>query len=526
MRNTSVKKRKKIIPNEWQYELNSYFCRLIIMQTRTDKSMQDVVILQIVQMRDPAGNKTENMKLQFLGAAREVTGSKHLITTKRGTKILLDCGMYQGKGLETDAMNRDLGFDPKEIDFLVLSHAHIDHSGLIPYIYKLGFNGTILCTPATRDLCAIMLADAGRIQESDTQTFNKKRKAQGLIPVEPIYTLADAQACMSCFISVPYHKQFNIEGEVSVEFFDTGHILGASCVYLEVKDGRRTIKIGFTGAIGRYNKRILKDPEPFPQVDYLIMESTYGDRLHTSLDTAEQDLLMAVLDTCTKKKGKLIIPSFAIGRAQEIIYALDRLHNSKLLPDIDVFVDSPLSVSATNIMRLHTECFNDQIVEYMKQDPDPFGFDRLQYVQSVEASKALNVRNKTCIIISASGMMEAGRVKHHLANNIDNPKTTILCVGYCEPKTLGAKIMRGDKKVSIFGRPYEVRAEVRIIDSLSGHGDYSEMINYIGCQEKRRLKKIFMVHGEAETQERFRDILNKVGYKRVEIPERLDEVEL
>lgn len=466
------------------------------------------------------------MKLEFLGAAREVTGSKHLLTTKRGTKILLDCGMYQGKGLETDAMNRDLGFDPKEIDYLILSHAHIDHSGLIPYIYKLGFNGTIICTPATRDLCAIMLPDAGRIQESDVRTFNKKRTEKGLPPVEPIYTQADAEQCMSCFISVPYHKKFMIEGEVSVEFYDAGHILGSACVFLTVKEGRRNIKIGFTGDIGRYDKRILKDPEPFPQVDYLLMESTYGDRLHTSLDNAEQELLMAVLDTCTKKKGKLIIPSFAIGRAQEIIYALDRLRNNKLLPDIDAFVDSPLSVNATNIMRLHSECFNDEIVEYMQKDPDPFGFDRLQYIQSVEASKALNVRNKTCIIISASGMMEAGRVKHHIANNIENPKTTILCVGYCEPKTLGAKIMRGDKTVSIFGRPYSVRADLRRIESLSGHADYNEMLNYISCQEKRRIKKIFLVHGEAKTQEHFRDTLNKKGYKRVEIPERGETVEL
>ena len=466
------------------------------------------------------------MKLSFMGATREVTGSKHLITTKKGLKILLDCGMYQGKGLETDAMNRDLGFNPTEIDYLILSHAHIDHSGLIPYIYRLGFRGTVLCTPATRDLCSIMLADAGRIQEADVHTFNKKRKARGEEPVEPIYTEKDAQECMHCFISVPYHKKFNIEGEVTVEFFDAGHILGSSCVYLEIKDGRRLIKLGFTGDIGRYDKRILKDPEPFPQVDYLIMESTYGDRLHTTLDNAEKELLMAVLDTCTKKKGKLIIPSFAIGRAQEIIYALDRLNHAGLLPDIDVFVDSPLSVSATSIMRLHEECFGEPILEFMKSDPDPFGFDRLQYIQSVQASKALNVRHKPCVIISASGMMEAGRVKHHISNHIENPATTILCVGYCEPSTLGAKIMRGDKVVSIFGRPHTVRAELRRIESLSGHGDYSEMINYIGCQEKRKLKKIFLVHGEAETQEHFKQTLNETGWKRVEIPEFRQEVEL
>ena len=466
------------------------------------------------------------MKLQFLGATREVTGSKHLITTKRGLNILLDCGMYQGKGLETDAMNRDLGFDPAKIDYLILSHAHIDHSGLIPYIYKLGFRGTILCTPATRDLCAIMLADAGRIQEADIHTFNKKRKAQGEEPVEPIYTEQDAQACMSCFISVPYHKPFNIEGEVTVEFFDAGHILGSSCVYLEIRDGRRLIRLGFTGDIGRYDKHILKDPEPFPQVDYLIMESTYGDRLHTSLQDAEKELLMAVLDTCTKKKGKLIIPSFAIGRAQEIIYALDRLEHADLLPDIDVFVDSPLSVSATNIMRLHEECFGPDILDYMKHDPDPFGFDRLQYIQSIEASKALNVRHKPCVIISASGMMEAGRVKHHIANHIDNPATTILCVGYCEPSTLGAKIMRGDEEVSIFGHRHKVRAELRRIESLSGHGDYSEMMRCISCQEKNKVKTLFLVHGEAATQDRFRETLLADGWKHVQIPDFRDTVEL
>lgn len=466
------------------------------------------------------------MKLSFLGAAQEVTGSKHLITTKKGLKILLDCGMYQGKGMETDAMNRDLGFDPAEIDYLILSHAHIDHSGLIPYIYRLGFRGTILCTPATRDLCAIMLADAGRIQEADVHTFNKKRKANGEEPVEPIYTEKEAMECMSCFISVPYHKQFNIEGEVTVEFFDAGHILGSSCVYLQIKDGRRTIKLGFTGDVGRYDKRILKDPEPFPQVDYLILESTYGDRLHTTLDNAEQELLMAVLDTCTKKKGKLIIPSFAIGRAQEIIYALDRLEQKGLLPDVDVFVDSPLSINATNIMRLHDECFGQEILDYMKHDADPFGFGRLQYIQSVEASKALNIRHKPCVIIAASGMMEAGRVKHHLANHIENPATTILCVGYCEPSTLGAKIMRGDKTVSIFGHPHEVRADLRRIESLSGHADYSELIRFIGCQQQSKVKQIFLVHGEAQSQAAFQQTLNASGWKHVHIATFRQEVEL
>ncbi len=466
------------------------------------------------------------MKLEFLGATREVTGSKHLITTKKGLKILLDCGMYQGKGLDTDTMNRDLGFDPKEIDYLILSHAHIDHSGLIPYIYRLGFGGTVLCTPATRDLCAIMLADAGRIQESDTRDFNKKRQRQGLKAVEPIYTEADAHACMSCFISVPYHKRFNIEEEVGIEFFDAGHILGSAFTYMEIREGRRKIKLGYTGDIGRYDKQILKDPEPFPQVDYLIAESTYGDRLHSTLNDAEKELLTAVLDTCTKKKGKLIIPSFAIGRAQEIIYSLNSLRNKGLLPDIDVFVDSPLSVNATNIMKLHPECFSPKMLKVMQNDPDPFGFDKLHYVQSVVESKSLNVRNKTCIIISASGMMEAGRVKHHLANNIDNPKTTILCVGYCEPSTLGAKIMRGESPVSIYGETHTVRAELRRIDALSGHGDYEEMCNYLNCQNKNKLRKLFLVHGDEQAQISYRETLLAKGFKDVEIPALRETVEL
>lgn len=466
------------------------------------------------------------MELQFLGAAKEVTGSKHLITTKKGLKILLDCGMYQGKGLETDAMNRDLGFDPEEIDYLILSHAHIDHSGLIPYIYKLGFRGTVLCTPATRDLCSIMLSDAGKIQESDTYTNNKKRARQNLPPLEPIYKLEDAQACMQCFISVPYHKEFAIEDEVLVSFSDAGHILGSAIVNLVIKEGRKRIKIAFSGDIGRYNKRILKEPEAFPQADYIIMESTYGDRLHSPVKQAENDLLTAVLDTCCKKKGKLIIPSFAIGRAQEIIFALNILWESNRLPTIDVFVDSPLSVNATNIMRLHTECFNEKMLEFMKTDPDPWGFDKLHYITSVEDSKSLNYRKEPCIIISASGMMEAGRVKHHLANNIDDPKTTILGVGYCAPTTLGHRILRGDKKVSIFGIPHKVRAEIRTIESYSAHADYEEMLRLLECQDKKKIKKIFLVHGEEETQINFSNTLMKNGYKNVYIPSRTETVVL
>ena len=459
------------------------------------------------------------MQIQFIGAAKEVTGSKHLITTSKGLKILLDCGMFQGKGMETDAMNRNLGFEPSEIDYLILSHAHIDHSGLIPFIHKLGFSGTVICTPATRDLCAIMLADSGKIQEYDTFINNKKRALQNLPPLEPLYSLDDAHACMSNFISVPYHKEFSIENDITVLFTDTGHILGSSAVNLSIREGKKIHKLCYTGDIGRFSKRILKDPEAFPQADFIITESTYGDRLHEKIHDAEQQLLKIVIDTCTKKKGKLIIPSFSVGRTQEIVYALDRLKNQKLLPDIDVYVDSPLSTDATNIMRLHTECFNDEMMEYIKKDPDPFGFKNLHYIQTVDQSKALNNNHKPCIIISASGMMEAGRVKHHLANNIENPKTTVLVVGYCAPTTLGAKISRGDKMVSIFGQRYNVKADVEHLESYSAHGDYNEMISYLSCQNTKKVKKVFLVHGEEKVQQNYAQHLRNAGFKSIEIPD-------
>lgn len=458
------------------------------------------------------------MNIQFLGAVNEVTGSKFLVTTSKQKKILLDCGMYQGKGLETDADNKNLGFEPSEIDYLILSHAHIDHSGLIPYIYKLGFKGTIFCTPATRDLCSIMLPDSGKIQEADTVQFNKKRAVQGLPAVEPIYTVKEAMACMGQFVSIPYDLDFAITPDVTLRFTNNGHLLGSAAVTLTLKQGKKERTLCYTSDIGRYNKQILQDPHPFSSVDYIITESTYGDRKHESLNSAEQDLLMAVVEACAKKKGKLLIPSFAIGRTQDIVYVLNKLRSQKLLPDVDIFVDSPLAVSATNIFRLHSECFKQELQESIKINGDPFGFERIKYIRSVEDSKYLNTYNKPCIIISASGMMEAGRIKHHLANNIENLKNTILVVGYCAPRTLGARIARGDKEVSIFGVKYKVKADVQKIDALSGHADYEELIVYLSCQEKRKLKNLFIVHGEEETQKNYKQHLIEADFKNVYIP--------
>ena len=467
------------------------------------------------------------MTLDFLGATEEVTGSKFMLTTKKGEKILLDCGMYQGKGLETDGMNRDLGFDPKEVDFLLLTHAHIDHSGLIPYIYKLGFRGKVFCTPATRDLCAIMLADSGRIQEADAKQFNKKTDRIGKEPIEPIYTEKDAAECMTQFVSLPRELLFNITPEVSIQFFETGHMLGSSAVYITFKEGRKIRTLCYTGDVGRYNKRILPNPIAFPYANYIITESTYGDRLHSTLDEADRQLMLVVKDACAKRLGKLLIPSFAIGRTQEIVYSLHRLKLAGDLPDIDCFVDSPLACSATNIYRLHDENFNADLREFMEKTKDPFGFDNLTYVRTVDDSKKLNEHNRPCIIISASGMMEAGRIKHHLANNIEDPKTTILCVGYCSPTTLGAKIMRGDKVVSIFGEEHTVRAHLERIDAYSGHADYKELIQYLSCQKgNKKLKKIFIVHGEGDVRNTYADHLRDAGFKQAYVPSFRESIEL
>jgi len=465
------------------------------------------------------------MKIKFLGAAREVTGSKHLIVTKAGKKIVLDCGMYQGKGLETDEMNRNLGFHPSEIDHIILTHAHIDHSGLIPFIYKSGFRGSVVCTNATRDLCAIMLADAGSIQEHDVYTFNKKRERNGLAPVEPIYTKKDATECMSLFIGVAHNRKFRIDENIKVYFTHTGHMLGSGVANIEIREGDTIHRIAYTGDIGRPVNRILIPPQPFPQSEILITEATYGDRLHIDNINAEKELLSVIYNTCVEKKGKLIIPSFSVGRTQEIVYVLNNFYNQKRLPDINIYIDSPLAVNATNIFRLHSECFNNEIMEVMERDPDPFGFNNLHYIREKEDSKKLNKIKKPVIIISASGMMEAGRVKHHLANSLGSPKNTVLAVGYCAPSTLGAKLLNGEKEVSIHGNIYKVRADIKRIDSFSGHGDYQEMTDFLMCQDPAKIQQTFLVHGEFKAQSKYKDYLENKGFRNISVPEREEEFE-
>ncbi|HEX2921904.1 MAG TPA: MBL fold metallo-hydrolase [Bacteroidales bacterium] len=466
------------------------------------------------------------MKIKFIGATREVTGSKFLITASSGKRLLLDCGMFQGKGLETDSMNRDLMFDPSTIDHVILTHAHIDHSGLIPYMYHLGFRGSVICTSATRDLCSIMLADSAFIQEHDTKTFNKRRAKKGLPLVTPLYTSEDAAACLNQFIGIPYGMKFRIDDNIKVKFTNTGHMLGSGVANLEISENGQIRKIAYTGDIGRPDDDILAPPVPFPQADILITESTYGDRLHPLKKEADEELLSIVVDTCLNKKGKLIIPAFSVGRTQEIVFALNNFFNEGRLPRIDIYVDSPLATNATEIFRIHPECYNLNFLDVLRKDPDPFGFGNLFYIKRVEDSKKLNDSKKPCVIISASGMAEAGRVKHHLANNISDPANTVLFVGYCAPATLGARIMNGVNEVSIHGMVHKVNAEIRKIESFSGHADYNEMIDFLRCQKPSGISKLFVVHGEYETQLKYSERLRKEGYANVEVPDKGQEFEI
>ncbi|MGQ0739981.1 MAG: MBL fold metallo-hydrolase [Bacteroidota bacterium] len=459
------------------------------------------------------------MKIAFHGAARTVTGSKHLLTLKNGKKILLDCGMFQGLGKETDLLNRTFGFDPKEVDVLVLSHAHIDHSGLIPRLVAEGFAGKIFCTPATKDLATVLLKDSAEIQEDDIRYKNKRRAAEGMPYLRPLYTTEDAEKATEHFIEKGYNEWFGIIDSVQAMYTDAGHIIGSAAVHLKIQESGKETRITFSGDVGRYRDVILKSPENFQQADYIILESTYGNSLHDNNMTTPDMLLRWIEKACLQKKGKLIMPAFSVGRTQELLYALNQLELENRLPEIDYYVDSPLSVEATEIIKRHPEYFNKTIQRIMKTDQDPFSFKGLKYVKTVEQSKQLNFMNGPMAIISASGMADAGRVKHHISNNIENSRNTILFTGYCEPRSLGGRLMSGDKEVSIYGVQHEVHAEIGAIRSMSAHGDYEDLSQWLACQEPGQVKKLFLVHGEYEVQQDFRAKLIKKGFADVEIPD-------
>lgn len=459
------------------------------------------------------------MKIAFHGAARTVTGSKHLLTLKNGTKVLLDCGMFQGMGKATDLLNRDFGFEPSEVDVLILSHAHIDHSGLIPKLVKDGFKGRIFSTDATKELASLLLRDSAQIQESDAKYHNKGSKAQGKPLVQPLYTIADAQASADRFVAKPYREWFDVTDGVQAQFTDAGHIIGSACVHLKITENGTTQRVTFSGDVGRYRDVILKSPETFPQADYILVESTYGASLHEDVKTSVDTILSWIERTCVQKKGKLIMPAFSLGRTQEILYALNQLSLEGRLPKVDYFLDSPLSTSITEVVKKYPQYFNKTIQRVLQSDDDPFQFEGLRYVESVEESKLLNYRNEPCVIVSASGMAEAGRVKHHISNNVENSHNAVLMTGYCEPASLGARLLSGAGEVSIFGVQHEVNAEIGQIKSMSAHGDYEDLSQWLSCQNKQAVRKLFLVHGEYDEQQVFKRWLQKRGFADVEIPD-------
>jgi len=440
------------------------------------------------------------MRLTFYGAAQTVTGSQHLVEVN-GQRILLDCGLYQGKRADATQRNRHLPFDAANVDVLVLSHAHIDHSGNIPNLVKSGFRGDIIATHATRDLCAVMLMDSAHIQERDAEYANKKNAKRGQPLVEPIYTQPDAAASLDQFISRGYNRPGLIAPGVSLTFLDAGHMLGSASVILDIEDqaAKRDLRLVFSGDIGRVGIPIIRDPQPPDAADLLIMESTYGDRLHEPYGDSARDLKRIVTETY-KRGGKVIVPAFAVGRTQQLVYTLHQLAQKGDIPRLPIFVDSPLAVNTTAVFRQHPECFDAETRDFiltLDGKGDPFGFRDVTYTRSVEESKQLNFLREPAIIISASGMAETGRILHHLKNNIEDPRTTVLIVGWQAPETLGRRLVDGEKQVRIFGDTYENRAHVEVLNGFSGHADRDELLGWVGALG-RKPARTFLVHGEPE----------------------------
>jgi len=455
------------------------------------------------------------MKIQFIGAAKTVTGSMHILEVN-GKQILMDCGLFQGKRKEAEKINRHFLFDPKNLEAVILSHAHIDHSGNIPTLVKKGFRGKIHATHATVDLCRKMLADSGYIHEKDVEYLNKKRRRKGDPLKEPLYTKEDADKAMKYFQGHDYNASFNLTDEISAVFQDAGHILGSALTKFTVNDNGASKKLGYIVDLGRRNLPILKDPVHYKDLDYMIMESTYGGRTHDNIQYAEEKL-QEIIQRVYNRGGRIIIPSFAMERTQEIIYCLNDLWENDKIPKIPVYVDSPLAVNVTDIFKQHKECYDDETKELLANFDDPFGFGKLKYIKSVEESKAINNSNESCIIISASGMCEVGRILHHLKNNIEDSRNLILIVGYMAHNTLGRKLVEKWPLVKIFGREYSVKAEVEVMNVFSAHADSNDLLNYaLGLKES--LKKIFLVHGEEKQSSILANNLKDEGFSDVIIP--------
>lgn len=455
------------------------------------------------------------MQIQFCGAARSVTGSQHLLNIN-GKRLLLDCGLYQGKRDEAYRRNLEFIYDPASVDAMILSHAHIDHSGNIPNLVKSGFEGNIYCTPPTMSLCHVMLQDSAMIQERDVEYLNKRLIKKGELPRRPIYTIQDAQRCMNHFATLNYHRSFEPVPNVRVQFLNAGHILGSAMVKMDIMEEGRRIRLGFTGDLGRYHLPIIEDPDDISDVDYLIAECTYGNRLHDPVEEIEQKLTETIEHT-VREKGKIIIPAFSVERTQEILYHLNRLYEAKKVPALPVFVDSPLAVNVTEVFKIYPNYYDDEARRLVDTGDNPFVFENLRYIRKLEESKNLNQYDKPCIIISASGMCEAGRILHHLANNIHNPANTLLVVGYMAENTLGRKLIDGEKTVKIFGELYDVRMRIVKINAFSGHADQHELLDFL--RKVGRETQIFLVHGEDSQLLPFAELLKSDGFQAVTAPQ-------
>lgn len=455
------------------------------------------------------------MKLHFYGADKEVTGSRHIVEVN-GKKILMDCGLYQGRRKDEKDRNINFGFDPKEIDIVIISHAHIDHSGNLPNLVKQGFKGPIYCTKPTAELLAYMLLDSAHIQEVEVEYLNKKKKLAGEEPVVPLYVTEDVNATLPLIKPFAYEECLILTPDVSVCFHEAGHIIGSAITVLTIKENGTEKTLTYTGDLGRVNMPLIQNPYQVEKSDYLMIESTYGNRLHTSLDEAEQELEDTIKKTVARG-GKILIPAFSLGRTQEIIYALHRLSDQGRIPNtLPIYVDSPLSVHLTEIFRKHPEIMDKDTHDYfIDKHDDPFNFEQLKYITSVEESKALNNLNGPAIIISASGMMEHGRILHHLKNNIEDHRNMLIVVGYQAANTLGRKIIEKQKEVRIFGKPFKVEMEVKIMNTYSAHADKNDLLDYIS--KVGGLKKIILVHGEEDSQNDLKQSLIQAGRKDEEV---------
>jgi metallo-beta-lactamase family protein len=465
------------------------------------------------------------MKLTFYGATRTVTGSKYLLQAN-GKNILIECGMYQGRDADWKQRNSHLPFDGSKVDALLLSHAHIDHSGIIPVLGRSGFRGKIFCTDATSDLCSVMLMDSAHIQEQDAAFITKKNAKKGLPPVEPLYTQADTQAVLGQFQPVgSYNQPTVVTNGVTAIWLDAGHMLGSAIIVIDIEEGGRKVRLAFSGDLGRGHNDILRDPDHPRDADYLMVESTYGNRVHEPLADVN-DHVCAIINRAVEHNGKIIIPSFAVGRAQQLLYTLFQITKTNCIPALPIFVDSPLSLQATEVFKRHPECFNKSFYDVVMSANNPFSMKNITYIQSVEESKAINDFKKPCIIISASGMAEAGRIRHHIKNNIEDDRNTILIVGWCAPHTLGAQLASGHKEVNIFGEPYKVRANIETIDAFSGHADKNELRTWAE-QVTGSLRGIFVIHGEEEPALTFAQTLRGLYPKaNVLVPQFAESVEL